>query len=116
MIPMTKIENEEEYEEVLSSYYEGRGVSSLISINIDTKKSDDIANKISNFQNVEDVLLVTGDVDFVIKARFQNYDHMKEFLTTEISQLEGVEDVTSMMIVTTYKERGNLIEVEKEED
>ncbi len=113
---MTKIENEDEYEEVLSSYYEGRGVSSLISINIDTKKSDKIANEISQFQNVEDVLLVTGEVDFVIKARFQNYDHMKKFLTKEISQLDGVDDVSSMMIVTTYKERGNLIEVDKEEE
>ena len=116
MITMTKIENEDEYEEVLSSYYEGRGVSSLISINIDTKKSDKIANEISQFQNVEDVLLVTGEVDFVIKARFQNYDHMKKFLTKEISQLDGVDDVSSMMIVTTYKERGNLIEVDKEEE
>ncbi len=113
---MAKVENEEEYEEVISSYYEGRGVSSLISINIDTKKSDKIAGSLANFQNVEDVLLVTGDVDLVLKARFQNYDHMKKFLTDKIANLKGVEDVTSMMIVTTYKERGKMIESEEEKE
>jgi len=110
---MAKARKQDEYEEVLSNYYEDRGVSSLITIDIDTKKSDKIASEISKFKNVEDVLLVTGDVDFVIKARFQNYDHMKEFLTSQVSNLEGVENVTSLMIVTTYKERGEFIEAEE---
>ncbi len=110
---MANVENKEEYEEVLSNYYQDRGVSSLITLDIDTKKSDKIASKISKFKNVEDVLLVTGDVDFIIKARFQNYDHMKEFLTQEVSNLEGVENVTSLMIVTAYKERGEFIEAEE---
>jgi len=113
---MAGVEKKEEYEEVLSNYYEDRGVSSLITIDIDTKKSDKIANEISKFKNVEDVLLVTGDVDFVIKARFKNYDHMKEFLTEKVSNLDGVEDVTSLMIVTAYKERGEFIEAEEIEE
>ncbi|MBS3781447.1 MAG: Lrp/AsnC ligand binding domain-containing protein [Candidatus Thermoplasmatota archaeon] len=110
---MAKTDNQDDYEEVLSNYYEDRGVSSLITIDIDTKKSDKIANEISKFKNVEDILLVTGDVDFVIKARFKNYDHMKGFLTEKISNLEGVKDVTSLMIVTAYKERGEFIEAEE---
>ncbi len=113
---MAEVENEEEYEEILSNYYEDRGVSSLITIDIDTKKSDEIANELSKFKNIEDVLLVTGDIDFIVKARFRDYDHMKEFLTEEVSKLEGVEDVTSLMIVTAYKERGKFIEAEEIEE
>lgn len=113
---MANVENEEEYEEILSNYYEDRGVSSLITLDIDTKKSDKIADEISKFKNVEDVLLVTGDIDFIIKARFSDYDHMKEFLTEELSNLEGVNDVTSLMIVTAYKERGKFIEAEEIEE
>ncbi|MBS3816639.1 MAG: Lrp/AsnC ligand binding domain-containing protein [Candidatus Thermoplasmatota archaeon] len=113
---MIKVENEEEYEEVLSSYYEGRGVSSLISLEIDTKEADGVAKDLADFDNVEDVLLVTGDVDLIVKARFKDYDHMKTFLTNEVSHFDGVEDVSSMMIVTTYKERGKLIEVEEDEE
>ncbi len=113
---MTEVENPEEYEDVISSYYEGRGVSSIISFKVDTKKSDDIANKLSEYQNIEDISLVTGDVDLVVKARFKNYDHMKTFLTDEASHLDGVQDLTSMMIVTTYKENGKLIEASFEDD
>ena len=107
---MPEVENTEEYEDVISSYYEGRGVSSIISFKVDTKKSDEIANELAAYQNVEDISLVTGDVDLIVKARFKNYDHMKTFLTDEASHMEGVQDLTSMMIVTTYKENGKLIE------
>ncbi|MFP4051830.1 MAG: Lrp/AsnC family transcriptional regulator [Thermoplasmata archaeon] len=113
---MTKVENEEEYEDVISSYYEGRGVSSIISFKVDTKKSDKIANKLAEYNNIEDISLVTGDVDLVVKARFKNYDHMKTFLTDEASHLEGVDDLTSMMIVTTYKENGKIIEASLDEE
>ncbi|MFP3871611.1 MAG: Lrp/AsnC family transcriptional regulator [Candidatus Aenigmatarchaeota archaeon] len=111
---MANVESEE-YEEIISNYYEGRGVSSLISLEIDPQKSDKVAKKLAGYHNVEDVLLVTGDVDMIVKARFKNYDDMKIFLTEEASPLEGVEDVSSMMIITTYKERGKLIEAEGKE-
>ncbi len=111
---MNKVENEEEYEDVISSYYEGRGVSSIISFEIDTQDTDKIANEISSYKHVEDVLLVTGDVDLIVKARFKDFDHKKEFLTQDISDIEGIENHRSMMIVTTYKERGKLIEAEEE--
>ncbi len=111
---MASIENKD-YEEVISTYYEGRGVSSLISLEIDPQESDSVAKELADYHNVEDVLLVTGDVDMIVKARFKNYDHMKSFLTEEASSLKGVENVSSMMIVTTYKERGKMIEVDEEE-
>lgn len=110
---MPDINENEEYEEVISSYYEGRGVSSIIMLNVDTTEADTIAEKLSNFDNLEDVFLATGDVDMVLKARFKDYDHMKSFLLDEVSNLKGVQDVQSMMIITTYKERGQKIELEK---
>ncbi len=109
---MSEEKTNEEYEEVISSYYEGRGVSSIISIKVDTKQVDVVAEKLSESDNIEDVFLVTGDVDLVIKARFKDYDHMKNFLLEKTSTLSGIEDVKSMMIITTYKERFNIIDAE----
>lgn len=109
---MNEEEKNEEYEEVISSFYEGRGVSSIISLKVKTKLADKISEKLVEYDNLEDIFLVTGDVDLIIKARFKNYDHMKSFLVHEISNLEGIEDVKSLMIVTTYKERGEVIEAE----
>ncbi|MGM0510155.1 MAG: Lrp/AsnC family transcriptional regulator [Thermoplasmatota archaeon] len=112
---MNEINNNEEYEEAISSYYEGRGVSSMISFKVDTKKADGIAEKLTTFDNIEDVFLLTGDIDIIVKARFKDYDHMKSFLVDEASNLDGVMDLNSMMIVTSYKERGEIIFSEKGE-
>ncbi|MFW6038000.1 MAG: Lrp/AsnC family transcriptional regulator [Candidatus Saliniplasma sp.] len=104
--------NNDEYEEVISSYYEGRGVSSIISLKVDTMEADTIAESLAGFDNIEDVFLVTGEVDIIVKARFKDYDHMKTFLLKRVSKLEGVENVQSQMIITTYKERNQIIAVE----
>ncbi len=109
-------EKNKEYEEVMSSYYEGRGVSSIIAVKVDTKQIDDVADRLCEHQNIEDVYLVTGDYDLFVKARFKDYDNMKHFIIKEASNLQGIEDVKSMMIVTTYKERGNKIEYEGSKD
>ncbi len=102
----------EEYERVVSSYYEGRGVSSIISIKVDTKQVDHVAEQLSESDNIEDVFLVTGDVDLIVKARFRDYDHMKRYLLEKTTSLPGIEDVKSMMVITTYKERFNKIDAE----
>ncbi len=108
-------ENNEDYEEVISSYYEGRGVSSMISLKVDTLEADTIAEKLSRFDNIEDVFLVTGDVDIIVKARLKDYDHMKKFLLKKISELKGVEGLQSQMIITTYKERNQIIAMESDD-
>ena len=113
MVIMTDGKDNNEYEEAISSYYEGRGVSSIISLKVDTMEADTIAEKLSTFDNIEDVFLVTGDVDIIVKARFRDYDHMKQFLLEKVSQLEGVENLHSQMIITTYKERNQVIAVEE---
>lgn len=113
---MKNLNDNEEYEEAISSYYEGRGVSSIISLKVDTKEADGLAEKLEKYENLEDVFLVTGDVDIIVKARFQDYDHMKKFLLGELSEMEGVDDVSSQMIITTYKERGEKIISEEDEE
>ncbi|MFW5946550.1 MAG: Lrp/AsnC family transcriptional regulator [Candidatus Natronoplasma sp.] len=86
-----------------------KAVRSLISLRIDTEKADQVGKKLSQFDFVEDVLLLTGNVDMMVKAHFDDYDHMKRFLTFELSDIEGVEDPTSMMIVSSYKERDQFL-------
>ncbi len=110
MINMDMEKNNEEYEEVISNYYKGRGVSLIISLKVDTKLIDKVAEKLAEYDNIEDLFLVTGDVDLILKARFRDYDHMKDFLIRKASNFPGIEDVKSMMIVTTYKERGVVID------
>lgn len=111
-----EVKENEEYDEALSKYYEGRGVSSMIMLNVDTTEADAVAKKLAGYDNLEDVFLVTGDVDMMVKARFTDYDQMKSFLLDKVSNLDGVNDIESMMIITTYKERNKKIELKEKEE
>lgn len=113
---MNEEKRNDEYEEAISNFYEGKGVSSVIFFKVDAKMADDIAEKLAKYDNIEDLFLVTGEIDLIAKARFQDYDNMKKFLVHEASNLDGVEDLQSKMIITTYKERFEAIESEELED
>ena len=98
-----------EYEEVISSYYGEDQVTALVTFKIDTKGSDDVAEKIAGFDHIEDVFLVTGDTDIIAKARFPTYAALKKFIVDEVAEIAGVKETRTFMVVTTFKERGNLV-------
>jgi DNA-binding Lrp family transcriptional regulator len=90
----------------MSSYYGEEQVTAIINLKVDTKDADTIAEKVSKYNLVEDVFLVTGDTDIVVKTKFHNYNQLKRFLVDEISNIDGVRDTKTLMVVTTFKERG----------
>jgi DNA-binding Lrp family transcriptional regulator len=96
----------EGYDTVMSSYYGEDQVTAIINLKVDTKEADAIAERVSGYDIVEDVFLVTGDTDIVVKTKFKNYNQLKRFLVEEISAISGVKDTKTLMVVTTFKERG----------
>lgn len=107
-------EEKENVEAVMSSYYGEDSVTAIINLKVDTKFADVIAQKVSGFSIVEDVFLVTGDTDIVVKTKFRNYNQLKRFLVDEISTINGVKDTKTLMVVTTFKERGE-VKIESDE-
>ena len=102
-------ENEKtEYEAVMSTYYGDDQVTALIDLKVDTKDVDKIAERVSGFLAVEDVFLVTGDTDIVDKVKVQTYNQLKRFIVDDLSKIEGVKDTRTLMVVSTFKERGEL--------
>ena len=67
-----------------------------------------MAEKVSGFLVVEDVFLVTGDTDIVAKVKVQNYSQLKRFLVDDLSSIPGLKDSRTLMVVSTFKERGDL--------
>jgi Lrp/AsnC family leucine-responsive transcriptional regulator len=109
--------DKKEYEEVISSYYGDDQVAALVTFKIDTKGSDTVARKIAGFPFVEDVFLVTGDTDIIAKARFKNYAALKKFIVDDVADMEGVKETRTLMVVTTFKERGTIkVELEEQEE
>ena len=93
-------------EKVLAHYYGDEGVTALITLKVDTQNVEALALEISKHEDVEDVFLVTGDVDIIAKAHFKNYDSCNDFILKSIRALNGVKDTKTLMVVTSYKERG----------
>lgn len=103
---MAEEEPKMEKDKILATYYGDEGVTALITLKVDTKNVELLATEISKHEDVEDVFLVTGDVDIIAKAHFKNYDSCNEFILNSVRSLNGVKDTKTLMVVTTYKERG----------
>jgi len=97
-----------EYETVMVHYYGDDQVTALITLKIDTKDAESVAERISEYEVVEDVFLVTGDTDVVAKVKFQSYNQLKRFLVEKVAIIQGVKDIKTLMVVMTFKERGEL--------
>jgi uncharacterized protein (UPF0147 family) len=103
-----------EIDTVMSSYYGEEQVTAIINLKVDTKSADTIAEAVSKYGLVEDVFLVTGDTDIVVKTKFHNYNQLKRFLVDDISNIDGVKDTKTLMVVTTFKERGKIVSESQE--
>jgi DNA-binding Lrp family transcriptional regulator len=55
---------------------------------------------------VDDVFLVTGDIDIIAKGHFKNYETCNDFVLNTIRQMDGVKETKTLMVVTSYKEHG----------
>jgi len=91
---------------VLSSYYGDEEVTAIITLKVDTKDADAVCEGVSLLRPAVDVFLVTGDTDIVVKAKFRNYTQLKRFLVEDLSSIDGVRDTKTLMVVSTFKERG----------
>ncbi len=93
-------------DKILADYYGSEKVTALIALKVDTQNVAALAANISKYDDVEDVFLVTGDIDIIAKAHFKNYESCNDFVLKTVRSFEGVKDTKTLMVVTTYKERG----------
>lgn len=96
----------EDKDVIMNQYYQEHIVTALIGIKCDTKNIESIARDAVKFKNVEDVFLATGTYDIILKVKFPSYGDLKEFILKNISKLEGVLKTETMLVISTYKERG----------
>ena len=95
-----------DYDSVISTYYGDEQVIAIVMVKVDTKRADKIAQEISDQDCVEDIFMVTGDTDLLMKTRFGNYKELKQFVVSSLGKLEGVKETRTLMVVSTYKEKG----------
>ena len=99
---------ENENDSVMTSYYGDEEVTAIITLKVEAKDADAVCEGVSLLRPAIDVFLVTGDTDIVVKAKFITYGHLKKFLVDELSHISGVKDTKTLMVVASFKERGEL--------
>ncbi|MGC8585287.1 MAG: Lrp/AsnC family transcriptional regulator [Thermoplasmata archaeon] len=95
----------DEEEQIVSNVLSGF-ITAIVTLKVSTEKIDDVAKNLKDYVNVEDLFLVTGDTDIIMKVKFLNYKDLKEFIVDKIGKMEGIQDTSTMIVVASYKEKG----------
>jgi Lrp/AsnC family leucine-responsive transcriptional regulator len=103
------MEKDSDYEKLVSNYYGEEQVLAVIMLKIDTKEAENVAKTVAKFDKIEELFMVTGDVDILLKARFENYKALKSFVLDSLAPVRGIKETKTMMVVTTFKEHGKLL-------
>ena len=85
-------------------YYDNRIVTALIGIEADINNVEKIGKLIGEKKNVEEVFIVTGDYDIIIKVRFPDYMSLEKFIVNELNSIEGIKKSKTMMVLSIIKD------------
>ena len=101
-----------DYRAVLNSKKLGLSATALIlaSVSYQTKDKDrlisqrEIASDIAKFPEVQEVYIVTGDWDLMIKLRAKDVDAVGKFVIDKLRLVKGIEKTLTCMVFETCKE------------
>jgi DNA-binding Lrp family transcriptional regulator len=86
----------------------------LASVSYRTKSDDtpvsqrDVAEEIARFPEVQEVYIITGDWDLLVKLRAENVDAVGKFVVDKLRLIKGLEKSLTCMVFETIKETTSL--------
>jgi Lrp/AsnC family leucine-responsive transcriptional regulator len=87
----------------------------LASVSYTTLKADgtlisqrDVAEEIARFPEVQEVHIITGDWDLLVKLRAENVDAVGKFVVDKLRRIRGLEKTLTCMVFETVKETTSL--------
>jgi len=101
-----------EYRAILDSQKLNRGTTAFVLASVSYRVKDraapisqrDIAREISRFPEVQEVHIVTGDWDLLIKLRAENVDAVGKFVIDKLRLVRGIDKTLTCMVFETCKE------------
>jgi Lrp/AsnC family leucine-responsive transcriptional regulator len=101
-----------EYRAIVAPEKLGAGTAAFILASVTYRsKGDDVpisqrvvAEEIARFPEVQEVHIITGDWDLLIKLRDQNVDAVGKFVVDKLRLIKGLEKTLTCMIFETVKE------------
>jgi Lrp/AsnC family transcriptional regulator, leucine-responsive regulatory protein len=71
----------------------------------------DVAEEIARFPEVQEVHIITGDWDLLVKLRAENVDAVGKFVVDKLRRIKGLEKTLTCMVFETVKESTSLPQI-----
>ncbi len=82
----------------------GLDITTIIIIQTESEKHEYVKEELSKLEEVSEVYSVSGEYDILIKVWVSNIEELNQLMNTKIRSVEGVEDLTEMIVMERVKE------------
>lgn len=82
----------------------GFTVTSVMLVQTDTEKHDEAKKALASLAEVSEVYSVLGEYDLLVKVWARNLEELNELINEKIRSIEGIEDLTEILVVERVKE------------
>ena len=103
---LKKLENEviKRYTVILDWQKIGLDITTIIIIQTESELHESVKEALSKLDEVSEVYSVSGEYDILIKVWVPNIEELNKLMNTKIRSIDGVEDLTEMIVMERVKE------------
>jgi Lrp/AsnC family transcriptional regulator for asnA, asnC and gidA len=103
---LKKLENDviKRYTVILDWQKIGLDITTIIIIQTESEKHQSVKEELSKLEEVSEVYSVSGEYDILIKVWVRNIEELNKLMNTKIRSVDGVEDLTEMIVMERVKE------------
>lgn len=87
----------------------GLGTLAIILVSVGKGDQRAIARRIASLKGVQEVHIVTGEYDIIVKARTRNMSHLSNLVLDKIRNIPGVEKTLTSVAFETIKEDSSIV-------
>lgn len=77
-------------------------ITSIILLNVERNKVNEVAEHLVNIAGMSEVYSVTGNYDLVTVARVKTNDQLAELVTDKLAKVDGIKKTDTMLAFKTY--------------
>ncbi|MEM5875321.1 MAG: Lrp/AsnC family transcriptional regulator [Candidatus Aenigmatarchaeota archaeon] len=96
-----------EYKAILDAKKLNKSTTAFILLSYDPSykiSQEKVAKKLSLIPNVQEVHIITGEWDILIKIKSENVEELGRIILNKIREIEGIEKSYSLIVLKTIKE------------
>ncbi len=82
----------------------GLDITAIIIIQTESEKHETVKKDLSKLEEVSEVYSVSGEYDILIKVWVQSIEDLNQLTNSKIRSIEGIEDLTEMIVMERVKE------------